>query len=384
MKAKRKLLFVTGTRADFGKLKSLMNAVQNDSSFELFIFVTGMHMLRRYGSTYKEVERGEFGQIYKFKNQGLGDRMDVILANTIKGLSKYVDSIQPDLLVYHGDRVEALAAASVGVLNNIRTAHLEGGEVSGTVDEMLRHAVSKLSQVHFVANETSKKRLEQLGESSSRIYIIGSPDIDVMISKCLPSLVDVKQKYQICFREFAIAILHPVTTEVSRTEAQVRTFVDSLIASEKNYVVIYPNNDHGSEVIITEYLSRLSSKKFRVFPSVNFECFLTLLKSCEFMIGNSSAGVREAPHYGIPTINIGSRQEGRGSAPSIVDVDFNIDALLTTINRIGEFSGIRQSVFGSGNSSKKFISVINKKTFWDIKIQKQFKDRNFDSSRNSV
>jgi UDP-N-acetylglucosamine 2-epimerase (hydrolysing) len=159
-----KVTFVTATRADFGKLKPLMQKLQDDERFEVRLFVTGMHMLSRYGSTWNEVQETGFGNLYKFINQNSSDSMDHVLAKTVSGLADYVMEIAPDMLVIHGDRVEALAGAAVGAFNNILTSHIEGGEVSGTVDELIRHAVTKLSHVHFVANDIAKQRLLQLGE----------------------------------------------------------------------------------------------------------------------------------------------------------------------------------------------------------------------------
>ncbi|NBO09243.1 MAG: UDP-N-acetylglucosamine 2-epimerase (hydrolyzing), partial [Actinobacteria bacterium] len=184
----RKIIFLTGTRADFGKLKSLMLRLQADEHFEVHVFVTGMHMLSKYGSTWEEVRKAGLTNLYRFINQNENDSMDHILAKTIAGLSDYVREVVPDMLVVHGDRLEPLAGAIVGAFNNIRVAHIEGGEVSGTIDEVIRHSISKMSHLHFVANVQAKKRLLQLGEADETIHVIGSPDVDLMNSLDLPSL----------------------------------------------------------------------------------------------------------------------------------------------------------------------------------------------------
>jgi len=147
----KNILFVTGTRADYGKIKSLMKKVKKSSDFDLMIFVTGMHMLSKYGATYNEIEKDGFTNLYKYINQTENSSMDNVLANTILGLSNYINEYQIDLIVVHGDRVEALAGAIVGALNNIRVAHIEGGEISGTIDDSIRHAITKFSHIHFVA-----------------------------------------------------------------------------------------------------------------------------------------------------------------------------------------------------------------------------------------
>lgn len=218
----RKVVFLTGTRADYGKLKSLMCEIKRHKEFELHIFVTGMHMLSKYGSTYMEVEKDGFDNIYKFVNTKINQGMDITLSNTILGFSNYVSEYQPDLIVVHGDRVEALAGAIVGALNNIKVAHIEGGEVSGTIDESIRHAITKFAHIHLVSNEEAKKRIIQLGEREDSVFVIGSPDIDIMFSDFLPTLEEVKEHYDIEFEEYGILMYHPVTTELDKLKKMFR------------------------------------------------------------------------------------------------------------------------------------------------------------------
>jgi len=170
---KKRIVFLTGTRADFGKLKSLIAITQNSQRYDVHIFVTGMHMHSLYGATVDEIKKSGFKNIYQYINHDVMHTMDKTLAKTVDGFSHYIAEINPDLIVVHGDRVEALAGAIVGSLNNILVAHIEGGEISGTVDEVIRHAVSKMSHVHLVAHKEAKKRLIQLGELESSIYILG-------------------------------------------------------------------------------------------------------------------------------------------------------------------------------------------------------------------
>ena len=193
----KKIVFLTGTRADFGKLKSLMSISQNSSEFEVCIFVTGMHMNSLYGSTVDEVIKAGFKNIYKYINHNLGESMDRTLAKTVEGFSQYIEHVKPDMILVHGDRVEALAGAIVGSLNNILVAHIEGGEVSGTIDELIRHSVSKMSHIHLVANDEARNRLIQLGEFKKSIFILGSPDLDLMNEPNLPDFKLAKSYYDI-------------------------------------------------------------------------------------------------------------------------------------------------------------------------------------------
>ncbi|WP_418263867.1 UDP-N-acetylglucosamine 2-epimerase [Flavobacterium faecale] len=371
----KKILFLTGTRADFGKIKSLIAALDAHQDFEVFVFVTGMHLQEEYGYTLIEIERCQFKNLYTFENHTHETTMDLTLAKTIEGLSAYTKSIHPDMIVVHGDRVETLAGAIVGSLNNILVAHIEGGELSGTVDELIRHSVSKLSHVHFVSNKEAQKRLIQMGEMESSIFIIGSPDIDIMFSEHLPHINTVKTYYDIPFDDYAIVMFHPVTTEVDEMKQYVEDFVAALQQDEHNYIVVYPNNDLGSQYIIANYQQLKNNSRFRVFPSIRFEYFLTLLKNSQFIVGNSSAGIREAPYYGIPIINIGTRQQNRAFGADIIHVDYRKETILKALKSIASHQLQQVNYeFGNGNSTELFLKALETTTIWEINHQKQFRD----------
>ena len=370
----RQVLFVTGTRADFGKLKPLIRVVNETGSFSSKIFVTGMHLLQRFGSTWEEVVGSNLAPVHPFVNQSPGDRMETTLARTINGLSSYVQESRPDLIVVHGDRVEALAGAVVGTLSNIRVAHIEGGEVSGTVDEALRHAVSKLSHWHFVSNEESRGRLLQLGEANHDIFVIGSPDIDVMNSPDLPSLDEALAHYNINWEDFGILIFHPVTTELENLERDAREMLEALVSTGDKIIVIESNNDSGSEVIRKVYEGFEEYDQLRFFPSMRFEYFLTILRNAKYIVGNSSAGIREAPHYGVPAINLGSRQNNRVKARLVINVDISKDAIIDGITLASSMDKEPEHNFGNGNSSAGFRAILLDESRWSKPLQKVFVD----------
>jgi UDP-N-acetylglucosamine 2-epimerase (hydrolysing) len=375
----KKILFLTGTRADFGKIKSLISTLENNQEFEVFVFVTGMHLQKEYGYTLIEIERCNFKNIHAFQNHTHETTMDLTLAKTIEGFSCYCKKINPDLIVIHGDRVETLAGAIVGSLNNILVAHIEGGELSGTVDELIRHSVTKLSHIHFVSNDEAAKRLLQMGEIKSSIFTIGSPDIDIMFSENLPTEETVKEYYQIDFDQYAIVMFHPVTTEDKQMKHYADDFVASLLAVEENFVVIYPNNDLGSRYIIEAFQKLKDNPKFRIFPSIRFEYFLVLLKNAKFIIGNSSAGIREAPYYGIPIINIGTRQQNRTLNADIINVDYQKDNIIEALHSvINHKISPTSNDFGKGKSAELFLNSLLSSKIWEINHQKKFKNIDFD------
>lgn len=372
----KKILFLSGTRADFGKIKSLINCVDSLDDYDYRIFVTGMHLLKRYGNTFIEIEKSGFKNIHKFINQHIDEPMEMVLANTIHGLSRYVHENRPDMIVVHGDRVEALAGAIVGSMNNILVAHIEGGERSGTIDELIRHSVTKLSHVHLVANKEARNRIIQMGENKNNVHVIGSPDIDAMKSNNLPSIENVKEYYEINFKTYHIVMFHPVTTEVEGFKQNSENLVQALVQSDENFVIIYPNNDHGTNYILEAYEKLENNPKFKIFPSIKFEYFLTLIESSKSIIGNSSAGIREAPIYGVPSINIGTRQNMRYKSKSILDTSYATKNILEAIRKASDMKEryLACEYFGTGNSTELFKELLQNKPLWDNKTQKIFID----------
>ena len=374
------IVFLSGTRADFGKLKSLIKISSESDDFKVHIFATGMHLQEEYGYTVNEIEKSGFKNIHKFPNHTKESTMDLTLAKTIEGLSSFVKEVQADMLLVHGDRVEALAGAIVGSLNNILVGHIEGGEVSGTIDELIRHSISKLSHIHFVANEEAKQRLLQMGELESQIFVIGSPDIDIMFSESLPSLNEAVNYYDVPFKRFNILMFHPVTTE-NKIAEYANNLVNSVLEDDGNYIVIKPNNDMGSSLINKALKKLENNSRFKIFPSLRFEYFLVLLKNCQFIIGNSSAGVREAPYYGVTSIDIGSRQLNRVKSDSVVHCSYDKKEIRLAIEKAKNRTPSKSNhPFGKGQSDQLFIELLMGAELWSIPCQKQFKDREFSNN----
>ena len=373
--APKRLVFLTGTRADYSKIKPLIDVLRDKKGIDLNIFITGMHMLSQYGSTHLEVEAAGPWD-YRYVNQGRDDDPHSIMAKTISGFGDYCREIRPDLIIVHGDRIEALAGAIVGVTTNTLVAHIEGGEVSGTIDDSFRHAITKLAHLHFVANPDASSRLIRLGESPATIFVIGSPELDLMDSTDLPELEEAKRWYEIPFTDFAIAILHPVFTERDLAHAQAQVFAEALERSGLNYVLIESNNDAGSGPM-RDALGKLSTNpRIRSLPSMRFPYFLQLLKNAKFIIGNSSSGVREAPHYGVPAVNIGSRQNGRVQSSMVLDCHFETSDILHAISEACRMPRLREQNFGDGNSATRFRQAIISGTIWKTPLQKVFQDAN--------
>lgn len=369
----KKILFITSTRADFGKMKSIISETKKNRLFRVKIVVTGMHMIKDYGSTFVEVKKTFGNNLIKFYNQKSGDDLNTILSNTTKKLSSIVKKEKPDLIVYHGDRVETLSAAIVGSLNHILTAHIEGGELSGTIDDTIRHSVTKLSHIHFVGNKKAAKRVISMGENKKKVFIIGSPDIDILLKKKL-DLQKTKKRYGINFKDYIILIWHPVTSELFSLKNSTNRLINFIDKINENAIIIYPNNDPGSKIIIHSYKKYLKNKKFKFLLNARFESFITLLRGAKFIIGNSSSAIYEAPFLKTPAINIGTRQNKRLNTKSILNININDLDQKKIEKYLKNYNPPKKKYYGKGDSAKKFIRNLTKKSFWKTSNQKYFYD----------
>lgn len=375
MKSK-KILFLTWTRADYWKIRSLIREVDKHNNFESYVFVTWMHMLWKYGFTSKEVIAENHQNIYLNINQHIWEKPEIVIANTITNLSQYIHEIKPDLIIIHWDRVEALAWVIAWTFANILVAHVEWWESSGSIDESVRHSISKLSHIHFVANEKSANKLENIWEKRDHIYSIWSPDFDAMFGNELNNIKDLKTKYDIPFEEYWIFIFHSVTTETLNFEEYCKNVLDGLIKSNKKFILIYPNNDPSSDIVINYFDKYVTDKEFknsyRIFESIPFNDFLTILKNAKLMVWNSSAWIRQAPTLWVPTVNIWSRQNNRNDWETIYNVWYDSKEVTNKINEIWESNKDYPQclTFGDWKAWERFIKILENESFWNTPIQK--------------
>jgi len=369
----RHLLFLTGTRADFGKLEPLAAAAR-DAGHRVTFFVTGMHQMDRYGLTRNEVRRMPGVEFHDYENQTEGDPQDLILARTVTGFSDFARRTRPDLIVLHGDRIEALAGALVAATNYVRSAHVEGGEVSGTIDEVFRHCNTKLCTHHFVSSVAAARRVRSLGEPEATIHVIGSPELDFHACPSGVTLEEVRARYAIPFTDYGIATFHPVTSEQDTIGRQAEQLFGALAVSGRCFVTIAPNNDPGSQAIFRT-LEALPKDRFRLLPSMRFAHFSELMKNAACMVGNSSAGVREAPFLGLPSLDIGSRQTNRSDAPSVTacEADDRETILAFLATHWGRQAASHDG-FGQGSAAGRFVDLLDRPEFWGVSLQKSFHD----------
>lgn len=367
-----KIIFITGTRADFGKLKPLINKFYNSQNVK--IIATGMHLIKELGNTVAEVEKYFSNNVIRIKGQDFNESMVEGFSRFMIGFRNYLIKLKtpPDLIIVHGDRFDALAASIVANELNFRVCHIEGGEISGTIDEAIRHSVSKFSHIHFVSNDIAKNRILKLGENPNFVFISGSPETDILLGNDLPKLIESKKRYNIKFKNYIIFCMHPVVSELNLLKKQIKEIFKFLKELNLGIILIHPNNDEGSSIILSE-IERSKIDNLKSFQSIRFEHYITFLKNSKAIIGNSSSVVREAPTLGIPSINIGSRQQGRTNISSVIDSLPDYENLVKSWKDLNSLEDIKPNYnFGEGNVASYIYKKILELDLEKINTQKKY------------
>ena len=375
-----KIACITGTRADYPRVRSVLREISKRNHLELDIIVTGSHLLEEYGLSKNEIIDDGFDifdEVVMYEdNFDSPYGMAKAAATCSSGLADSLYRSSPDLVLLTVDRVETLAAAMTTSLMNFPIAHIQGGEVTGTIDESIRHAVTKLSHIHFAATEDAKQRILNMGEVPGNVHNTGCPYIDeIKISEfkskdelCMKYGLDTSKK-QIIFTQ------HSVTTEYGSSLEQINITLEALKILDNSYEVVcfFSNADAGGKSIIDQ-VSKESN--FILIPNMVSNDFLSLMKYANLMIGNSSAGIREAPSFELPVINIGSRQNGRLRASNVIDVSHDTSKIKNAIKKVLDADLFKKSLkgmknpYGDGNAAKKIVDIIENTEITTELIQK--------------
>lgn len=365
---KRKIAYITGTRADYGLMRSVLYQIHNHESLSLDVIVTGMHLMDEFGMTVNEIDKDGFNYHvvdvrYRDDTQ---ESMALFIGEFIQRLTPLIRSIDPDIILLLGDRGEMLAGAIVGAYLSIPVAHIHGGEITATVDDLARHAITKLSHIHFPATEESAERIIRMGEDPSRVFVVGAPGLDQILHEPLPEREDLEERYPLDFSDKVLLIVqHPVTLEVDQAAKQIRETLEAVSSFQYQTLVIYPNADAGGRAMI-EVIKEYEHLPFiRTYKSIPHEDYLSLLRHSSILIGNSSSGIIEAPSFGIPVINIGSRQRGRQRGGNVIDVDCNREAIVSAINyaltdeHYINTINLKNNPYGDGSSGKRITNILS-------------------------
>lgn len=387
----KKISILTATRAEYGLLKPIIEKLYGVADFDVRVVVTGAHLSPEFGLTYKEIEKD--GIV-------IDEKIEMLLsADTPAAISKsmglalisfadYFERLKPDMLIVLGDRYETLAVCMAAMNQRIPIAHLYGGETTeGAVDESIRHAITKLSYLHFTSTEEYRMRVIQLGEQPDRVFSVGAVGIENILNQKLVDKIELERSIDFKLdKPYAMVTFHPVTLEDNQSSDQFQALLDVCKKyQDMNFIITKANADANGRIInkmIDSYIKE--NKNAIAFTSLGMTRYLSALRYCTLVIGNSSSGLIEAPSFGIPTINIGDRQKGRlqadsviNSKPTCVEIEKALELALT--NEVRNRAKNTMNPYGDGNTSDKVIAVVKdyllndkillKKKFYDLEVR---------------
>lgn len=388
---KKKICVLTATRAEYGLLKNVIWKLQAEECFQVNVVATGMHLDQAFGETYKEIERDGIVIYAKLpilsgKEGAVG--MSETMAKAILEFGHFFADNPQDLLIVLGDRYETMAVCIAAMNAQIPIAHIHGGEVTeGAIDDAVRHSITKMSYLHFTSTEQYRRRVIQLGEEPDRVYCVGALGVENILHQKLMERAELEASLQFCLGEkYGLVTFHPVTLEKNTATEQLNELLQAMDEMpEYHYIITKANADAGGRTInerLEEYAAKRKEKVY-LTESLGMIRYLSAMKYCDMVIGNSSSGILEAPAMKVPTINIGDRQKGRIQAESIVNCEPVCKAIKDAMKKAGteEFRTIvgKQSIpYGDGNTSAQIVSRI-KDQLWnqEIVLKKKFYDVKF-------
>jgi GDP/UDP-N,N'-diacetylbacillosamine 2-epimerase (hydrolysing) len=359
----RKIVYVTGTRADYGLMKAVLQRLNDADGFDLSICVTGMHLSSLYGNTINEIEADSFkicGVIPVDVDRTTHVSMSKSTGYQIISMTEVFDKEQPDLILLLGDRGEMLAAAIAAVHLNIPIVHLHGGERSGTIDEMFRHAISKCSHYHFVTTEASKDRLIKMGEKEEAIFVVGAPGLDE-IALYVPCDREVFYSSYLLDsqKKTALMLYHPVVQEFHNIEEQVQNLFNATLSIGLQIICLEPNSDAGGQKIRSVLQEYDNYPDVRIVKHLPRREFINCMAHVDVMIGNSSSGIIEAASFNLPVVNVGSRQNLREHGCNVINANTSIESITNSLKRaLEQDKKSYTNIYGDGKTSERCYQLL--------------------------
>lgn len=339
-KIKRKICVVTGSRSEYGLLYWLMDEIRKDPDLTLQVIATGMHLEKKFGMTYRQILKDGFRINAKVSIRLNSDADEAIARSTglaIIGLASSYKRLKPDIVVVLGDRFEIFSAATAALLSRIPIAHIHGGEVTeGAYDDAMRHAITKMANLHFVAHKDYAARVIRMGEDPKTVFNYGAPGLDNLRKLTLMSKKNIERSLNFKIdKDVALVTFHPVTLEKGKAQEHIKNLLKALNRSGLRVVFTMPNADAENNIIFKEIKKyvRANPMRARAFGSLGQLKYLSLMKYAALVVGNSSSGLMEAPSLKIPVVNIGTRQEGRLKAANVIDSGYTADSILRAIRK---------------------------------------------------
>ncbi len=368
MNIMRRIAVITGTRAEYGIFKPVLKKICAHPQLELSLIVVGMHFLEEFGYTVEEIEKDGFTIDAQIKGLYTEDERVNMAQSVGKGICELAEAfhrVAPDVLLVLGDRGEMLAGAVAAVYMGIPVAHIHGGELSGSIDGIVRHAITKLAHIHFPATEKSAQRIIQMGENPDYVFVVGAPGLDSIVHERLTEPEILQHKYKIDVAEpFIMVVQHPVTLEVDKAADQMRETLHAVADFKLPAIVVYPNADAGGRKMI-DVIKEYTSPLIHAFESISHTDYLSLLKRTRVVVGNSSSSIIEAPSFGVPVVNVGTRQNGRERAENVIDVQYDAQSIKKGIEKALYNTAFREKArtcknpYGDGNASSRIVKLLS-------------------------
>ena len=375
---KKKILFITGSRGEYGYIRPILNLIKQSDVLEYEIVGTNMHLLPDFGDSISEFYKDGF----EVKYQPLMTLGGYTPASMVKSLSVFglsladiLSSSNPDFILLAGDRGEQLMAAIAGAHMSIPVAHIQAGELSGNIDGLSRHAIARFTHIHFAANVDAETRLIRSGEQEFRVFNVGAPQLDEFISGHITTKSKLKEKYQAINDGFVLFVQHPVTEQHEQAYDQVKLSLKVLEDININVIAVLPNSDAGSASVIKAFEDG-SFDKLYTYRNVPREDYAGFLENALCIVGNSSSGLLEAPTFGLPAVNIGRRQEGRCQGANVINCDHDYESIYKSINQAisndfrSSLIGMKNP-YGDGKSSSRIIDILQSIEVDDRLINKE-------------
>ena len=376
-----KVFVLVERRADYSRYKPILQRMKADPFFDVHLVVTGICLLDIHGKDVNYIEEDGFEinarlPMFEPGADDSGAEMVRSMARILSSVTDELERVQPDVVLSGFDIGGNFAVTIAAAHMNIPVAHIQGGEVTGSIDESIRHAMSKFSHIHLPATEDARNRLVRLGEHPDDIFVVGCPSIDVLVETPTVPSEELEERYGLDFsKPFVIMIQHPVTTESGSSLDQIRETIKAIKSVDIQTLALLPNNDAGYSKIIDE----LTSSGIKWYPSLSTLDFVNLYRHAWALVGNSSSGIHETPTFKIPAVNIGNRQMGRERAGNVIDVANDATSIEEGLRKALFDSEFREMVaaienpYGVGDSAEKIVNVLKTVSF-EGKIQKVFYD----------
>ena len=376
---KKKILIVTERRADYSKFKPILDEIKKSKSLSYVLIVTGSHLLKKHGYTINEIKKDGFkisDQFSMYGSNSLNNGAEMVksFGKSVIKITSLVEKYNPDIILSGFDIGANLAAAIVGAHMNKVVAHIEGGEVSGTIDESIRHAITKFAHLHFTTNLIASKRLVKMGENKKFIFTVGNSSLDSILKIPKVSKKQISADYDLKSEQpYIVVTMHTVTSEIKKIQSYMKNVLDAITELNLQAILIRGNADAGSN----KMLHIIKNSKINEYLSIPFPDYINLLRNSSALVGNSSSGIMEAPFLRIPSVNIGTRQSGRLRSKSVIDTNYeklNIkNAIIKALSDERFLKNIQRqpNSYGNGNASKQIVKIIDNLDLNKIPIQKK-------------